>query len=203
MEYGRISIHRPLAGPDIHRHLDTVPDVISIHRPLAGPDVVEHATGVTKSKFQSTGPSRGPTNLATSIPASFQISIHRPLAGPDTNPEQSNNDRSQISIHRPLAGPDHGTYTRPARIHISIHRPLAGPDVQFFTGSLDVRISIHRPLAGPDSLLSPSPSGSGDFNPQAPRGARQRPAAGGICRPSISIHRPLAGPDGFRGTRDL
>ena len=55
-------------------------------------------------------------------------------------------------------------------------------------------ISIHSPLAGRDQAHIIGAADDGDFNPLAPRGARQGallPAGGR----RISIHSPLAGRD--------
>ena len=57
-------------------------------------------------------------------------------------------------------------------------------------------ISIHAPLAGRDAGRPGPCRRSGDFNPRAPRGARQVPRGCCLTVAMISIHAPLAGRDG-------
>ena len=104
----------------------------------------------------------------------------------------------KISIHSPLAGRDHASHGCPWHTrHISIHSPLAGRDLedltpvppsQVFQSTRPSRgetinpmwrikamtISIHSPLAGRAALIPPIRGWEGDFNPLAPRGARQQ-----------------------------
>ena len=108
---------------------------------------------------------------------------------------------------------------------ISIHAPLAGRDCTPLRPRSSPAISIHAPLAGRDSTFFSDQSGSRDFNPRAPCGARLLPrgcpwrsvcyfnprAPCGARRARrqrrcgfgyISIHAPLAGRD-LLGSHDL
>ena len=169
--------------------------VISIHRPLAGPDLQAAVQNGLDAVFQSTGPSRGPTETTNLQPSEGIFQSTGPSRGPTSACCGSLRRRSHFNPQAP----------RGAR-----HHALHFIDI--------IVISIHRPLAGPDCPWCLRGSGSRYFNPQAPRGARHDPRRGGMwferifqsTGPSrgptqdvrsvlrsmnISIHRPLAGPD--------
>ena len=147
-------------------------------------------------EFQSTRPSRGATLCNAAEIGSLGISIHAPLAGRDGSWTCSLVSKQQIFQS-----------TRPSR----------GATIKVINHRITDLISIHAPLAGRD-LWKPAPGDGGrNFNPRAPRGARQltgvekrltkkfqstRPSRGAtepskIQDPffSISIHAPLAGRD--------
>ena len=103
------------------------------------------------------------------------------------------------------------------RMIISIHAPLAGRDGKDKFSDFQRGISIHAPLAGRDRSFDGRARHRRDFNPRAPRGARQpmanrrnsqnafqstRPSRGATVAAAlvehgdhISIHAPLAGRD--------
>ena len=167
-----ISIHRPLAGPDVRKVRCRNMPHISIHRPLAGPDVlfflflpvyvyfnpqapcgarrVDSHNQKRTDVFQSTGPLRGPTRLPHIWTNIRLFQSTGPLRGPTTE-RLLEHEINFISIHRPLAGPDRMTDVNTRRqLSFQSTGPLRGPtaSAQFFDASVD--ISIHRPLAGPD-----------------------------------------------------
>ena len=189
-----ISIHSPLAGRD-RPACDGDRDGCYFN-PLAprGARPAALAGVLSLLIFQSTRPSRGETLIEHDTLLAEYISIHSPLAGRD-------NRREPYEIQ-----PD-----------ISIHSPLAGRDETLVNRFVVVLISIHSPLAGRDVREMRCGAGVGDFNPLAPRGARQwatgrravgekfqstrpsrgetRPADNQSSHRQISIHSPLAGRD--------
>ena len=166
--------------------------------------------------FQSTRPSRGETDDIWFTMVCYEISIHSPLAGRDVwtpstggtgrdfNPlaprgarRAAGPPRPWSSYFNPLAprGARRGRARRGRRAaEISIHSPLAGRDSIDCQHSVFNRISIHSPLAGRDRR-----SGSGryrirgNFNPLAPRGARQNRTITGYCPAQFQSTRPSRG----------
>ena len=128
--------------------------VISIHSPLAGRDPHQSAQCVYQ-RFQSTRPSRGETagTVWKRVKSIFQ----------STRPSRGETRRCDL-----LGG----------HAAISIHSPLAGRDDEVPRSPGLPSISIHSPLAGRDSAPWCRCSGTGYFNPLAPRGARRRPGRG-------------------------
>ena len=83
-----------------------------------------------------------------------------------------------ISIHVPREGHDHESQQLyKHHSHISIHVPREGHDDLVLPPSNEIFISIHVPREGHDTNNAQSETGFLDFNPRAPRGARQ---CGGI-----------------------
>ena len=146
------------------------------------------------------------------------ISIHSPLAGRDAAGGKEAADEI-ISIHSPLAGRDQLARGTRKRCRISIHSPLAGRDrapstCRGKTGTFQstrpsrgetARIQRYivvgrdfNPLAPRGARQSQESKGAllNDFNPLAPRGARQDSTPRHqLDAERISIHSPLAGRD--------
>ena len=171
-----ISIHPPLAGRDAAVDVGLDHGVISIHPPLAGRDCFHRGTGAETPNFNPPAP-RGARPLmmcVSSVYLPFQST--RPSRG-ETDYFKDTREAMHISIHPPLAGRDGGPFTFPGHISISIHPPLAGRDLYLVSGVLHrLVISIHPPLAGRDHSPMPCVVFPADFNPPAPRGARQEAA---------------------------
>ena len=148
--YGKISIHVPLAGDDLHRHGSTQRRVHFYPRPPCGGRPFEVAQKTDKQKFLSTSPLRGTTPTLADRVAALEILSTSPLRGTTETPF-ARIMKLQISIHVPLAGDD-GTRGcgRRATWNISIHVPLAGDDITINSKVDDILISIHVPLAGDD-----------------------------------------------------
>ena len=189
-----ISIHRPLAGPDLcvtklrcmifyfnpqapcgarhkkHRFCDAFADF----NPQApcGARPSDEIGYVYPDIFQSTGPLRGPTVLQRDEQTTVLFQSTGPLRGPTMLPVTIIITPLVFQSTGPLRGPTHQWLPSACPVLISIHRPLAGPDGITPNIQIGTVISIHRPLAGPD---------------------RQRVSA--QIPQTISIHRPLAGPD--------
>ena len=192
-----ISIHAPLAGRDRLLVLEESLSNISIHAPLAGRDLFRHRQHCELQDFNPRAP-RGARPL-NSMGQQLKTLDFNPRAprGARRNGAADRGRQCAISIHAPLAGRDQprGTSTmaltnfnprapRGARQgcklrqvltdEISIHAPLAGRDndAEAFQAAFD--ISIHAPLAGRDKGKIPLLGLWQNFNPRAPRGARQQ-----------------------------
>ena len=104
---------------------------------------------------------------------------------------------NSISIHSPLAGRDIESFKNSnADIGISIHSPLAGRDL--WSGASIVRKKLFqstRPSRGETFSAMRASTLLSNFNPLAPRGARQALASFVFLAWGISIHSPLAGRD--------
>ena len=149
---GRISIHAPHAGRDLHAAPgDAQRSGISIHAPHAGRDKPQPLPPQPQNAFQSTRPMRGATWKGVIPMDTIGISIHAPHAGRDFCPA-CGKPLEEISIHaphagrdqRPLLSPNHSKYFNPrapcgARPAPCTHTGVSGA------------ISIHAPHAGRDS----------------------------------------------------
>ena len=102
--------------------------IISIHTPHAGSDLSGSISSANWTKFQSTLPMRGATEIACGEPIFADISIHTPHAGSDSHKMHISN-HLQISIHTPHAGSDFLENAVCCRPCISIHTPHAGSDM--------------------------------------------------------------------------
>ena len=123
--------------------------------------------------FQSTGPSRSPTLLPCLLGHS----------GDNFNPRAPRGARlrlccmmSSASVFQstgPSRSPTKAEAPLTQGLSISIHGPLAEPDSLSRGSSRSRSISIHGPLAEPDPLRRSGCLLLLNFNPRAPRGARQ------------------------------
>ena len=142
-------------SPHGERHPPSAPNLlvteISIHAPRMGSDcrdTVRHCC----TKFQSTLPAWGATELPLRESAADKISIHAPRMGSDlvmlndpamgiefqstlpawgaTCPKLRQYNRPSISIHAPRMGSDGGcdVYVSDNNTNISIHAPRMGSD---------------------------------------------------------------------------
>ena len=113
-----ISIHKALAGLDVHPSFSVWTQAISIHKALAGLDGSGVKERAILGRFQSTRPSRASTCSACQNALAASISIHKALAGLDVSPALDTAFLNHISIHKALAGLDSKT------IQQSLHIPL-------------------------------------------------------------------------------
>ena len=126
--------------------------MISIHAPLAGRDEMERLIADANALFQSTRPSRGATGtIRAAITGRRSFQSTRPSRGA-TGVILKWVDLFKFQSTRPSRGATHCACTTGATSGISIHAPLAGRDQERADG-LEHRL---------------------DFNPRAPRGARQQ-----------------------------
>ena len=208
----------PLRGATSRRVQLKIVGKISIHAPLAGCDLHNRAPPALKIQFQSTHPLRGATFCHYRADCSFNISIHAPLAGCDNQRISQKSQKSHFNPRTPC-GVRPTQRNKPASVTVfqSTH-PLRGATAIFLDEAGILFISIHAPLAGCDPhgarlLLQPQ----GHFNPRTPCGVRRAtatvtPAAvefqsthplrgateivpGDLAVGDISIHAPLAGCD--------
>ena len=102
------------------------------------------------------------------------ISIHVPREGHDAYLCLYDFKPVAISIHVPREGHDLNAKTIAEAIIISIHVPREGHDDTCVIQIVGVDyISIHVPREGHDSRQKTPRQAGRDFNPRAPRGARQ------------------------------
>ena len=165
---------RPARGATACQHRAVVHELISIHAPREGRDF---------------DPRRRAGEAA--------ISIHAPREGRDSfvkdkimldnnfNPRAPRGARLRgvlllfhaviISIHAPREGRDRCPIARALLLHyISIHAPREGRDLQNDKFPQICGISIHAPREGRDWWRRPPKGSNRNFNPRAPRGARQQ-----------------------------
>ena len=126
--------------------------------------------------FQSTRPSRGETYVPYD---DFPAYLHHfnPLAprGARLTRKFLTDNGVPISIHSPLAGRDSAKrLNSKTLILFQSTRPSRGETTHEVTNKAKIKISIHSPLAGRDRISSIACISFGpNFNPLAPRGARQ------------------------------
>ena len=185
-------------------------------RPLRGATSGQYQARGPPS-FQSTRPLRGATLFMRGINGSLCISIHAPLAGRDRSDPRKMRPVRDFNPRAPCGARRFRLLTCADSGSISIHAPLAGRDGPSKMDREGGAISIHAPLAGRDRWRRGPGTGSVNFNPRAPCGARPAKAAGiygtrdfnprapcgarpqrivyGKQAGAISIHAPLAGRD--------
>ena len=79
-----------------------------------------------------------------------------------------------ISIHAPREGRDVlSSHIAATSFRISIHAPREGRDKTLSAVLPVIMISIHAPREGRDDIMVMTVIDDNDFNPRAPRGARQ------------------------------
>ena len=172
---------------------------ISIHAPLAGSDILHRRPPSSSSRFQSTLPSRGATELYALRSRRYVISIHAPLAGSDSsspirsrrcvnfNPRSPRGERPAPPISSAMALAFQSTL------------PSRGATMSARAISFLLQISIHAPLAGSDDVPDNRHNPRCYFNPRSPRGERLGSFGQCLDLGLISIHAPLAGSDQSRG----
>ena len=165
-------------------------------RPLRGATMRRPALSRGISAFQPTRPLRGATRDAGPLQTDKFISTHAPLAGRDRvafrgrllrqhfNPRAPcgarlraparSSSRRWISTHAPLAGRDQG-FTTPTSDSMIFQptRPLRGATAAFCCSMRARVFQPTRPLRGATSASRWAASGSANFNPRAPCGARR------------------------------
>ena len=122
--------------------------------------------------FQSTRPARGATELRDVVLLLVLFQSTRPARGATWH--------GHIIVHGSIF-----QSTRPARGATTLPAPFY----------ILTAISIHAPREGRDRLELTRDPGYRDFNPRAPRGARQGYTPGGNENDDISIHAPREGRD--------
>ena len=172
---------------------------ISIHAPRTGSDAAVFPAPASPSRFQSTLPARGATQLCSDAGGSLCISIHAPRTGSDVfadahgritahfNPRSPHGERHGVLGYSPIAFEFQSTLpargaTAASTVSTSVTRtfqstlPARGATggIQHFVPA--IAISIHAPRTGSD----PSRQWS-------------------LARPDISIHAPRTGSDGRAG----
>ena len=142
---------RPMRGRDVERDDDCVDRHISIHTPREGRDARRSSRSSRRRNFNPRAP-RG----ARPCSAIGNIDIR------DFNPRAPRGARHTLQYG--MFSPFRFQSTRPAR-----------GATRFITGSKKRRnISIHAPREGRDARRSSRSSRRRNFNPRAPRGARQK-----------------------------
>ena len=125
------------------------------------------------SRFQSTLPVWGATDLFALASAGRCISIHAPRVGSDTAHQSSPANSSGFQSTLPVWGATHRLGARLAHVHISIHAPRVGSDAQ---GCKSRFCAVY-------------------FNPRSPCGERHRISISCQRVFGISIHAPRVGSD--------
>ena len=123
---------------------------ISIHAPRTGSDAAVFPAPASPSRFQSTLPARGATQLCSDAGGSLCISIHAPRTGSDSA-GNADDGTAAISIHAPRTGSDCGGSGFLARVEL---------------------ISIHAPRTGSDTACWATAPSRSNFNPRSPHGER-------------------------------
>ena len=168
-----ISIHAPLAGRDGRAGLRDRRRGISIHAPLAGRDAAGGDVRGLSGAFQSTRPLRGATaQLKLLMSRIFDFNPRAPCGARQRRPELCCDDRD-FNPRAPCGARPRAFVTLTVFFGFQSTRPLRGATLPPRLLSQLVKISIHAPLAGRDRCTSRRRSGTSDFNPRAPCGARR------------------------------
>ena len=146
---------------------------ISIHAPREGRDIGFLVTNAEKRVFQSTRPARGATQESDRSGKGAEDFNPRAPRGARQLDELSGGRRELFQSTRPARG---ATPRDPDHI-------------------ADGGISIHAPREGRDPRCATAAPRAGNFNPRAPRGARQFRRACPNSWYCISIHAPREGRD--------
>ena len=148
------------------------------------------------SKFQSTPPARGATNLYRAVSFFFSISIHAPREGGDFPQLRELIDKTLFQSTPPARGATSYLRSTAVRLHISIHAPREGGDFQNFHHSTScVQFQSTPPARGATQWSWRHTIGHFDFNPRPPRGGRLPLRRADRVREHISIHAPREGGD--------
>ena len=145
-----ISIHAPREGRDRPPEVLHHGRRISIHAPREGRDERPAARTFARSRFQSTRPARGATSQTRTWLPSWLFQSTRPARG--------------------------ATYQHLAFVQLVAFqstRPARGATMVSIAVACKTIISIHAPREGRDSTKHWCRIALSDFNPRAPRGARQ------------------------------
>ena len=106
-------------------------------------------------------------------PAVVGISIHVPREGHDQKRGKGLSISPNFNPRAPRGARQQYSPVLPGLYLISIHVPREGHDVSVVPCALLVDISIHVPREGHDLRVGRADADGGNFNPRAPRGARQ------------------------------
>ena len=150
----------------------------------------------SRSRFQSTRPMRGATEVAAAsrvAPAYFNP--RAPCGARQPVPLGSRQVRSLFQSTRPMRGATSPALRRRPVSCISIHAPHAGRDRTWISQLSAWDYFNPRAPCGARRSWKPSATYLPNFNPRAPCGARPWRLDGRGGRVSISIHAPHAGRD--------
>ncbi len=193
-----ISIHAPREGRDASGAvLRPLSLYISIHAPREGRDGSFRKCLIFRLSFQSTRPARGATIRFQAAVKRMEISIHAPREGRDLLRCAANAEDQLISIHAPREGRDIFREVNDGKNQaISIHAPREGrDDVGEFTKAVGNEFQSTRPARGATGENRRYAPDVCNFNPRAPRGARQYVHVSIEVAIGISIHAPREGRD--------
>ena len=147
------------------------------------------------SRFQSTLPVRGATQMSTEIPSTTTISIHAPRAGSDKSRVGSLPTAQHFNPRSPCGERLKAAVVAYCREKFQSTLPVRGATSPSFGSERGSRISIHAPRAGSDHPFPPTPAMERHFNPRSPCGERRVVYCLGLRAIRISIHAPRAGSD--------
>ena len=146
--------------------------------------------------FQSTCPARGTTKRPGYYPGRFTYFNPRAPRGARQLKESYNKIKRNFNPRAPRGARLARLKSRRTYPVISIHVPREGHDRFVTLGAKKYAyISIHVPREGHDVRVVKRQSKAGNFNPRAPRGARQFDYIANLMSGEISIHVPREGHD--------
>ncbi len=190
-----ISIHAPRVGSDgaIHLRAEKFPNFNPRSPCGERPDI--HFQGFSSTRFQSTLPVWGATDLILLHDLGISISIHAPRVGSDME-YICTGAGSAISIHAPRVGSDRRRRGLWCWSAISIHAPRVGSD-RHVTSRRNNRFGFQStlPVWGATVHSAGNFFASVNFNPRSPCGERPAKAKVESRRRTISIHAPRVGSD--------
>ena len=170
-------------------------------------------SSIRSTRFQSTPPVRGATELVVVGVVDLDVSIHAPRAGSDAArpcdsfgrfqsrpPCGERRNLSQNASHRrsfnprPPCGERHRHTNRlTKRATFQSTPPVRGATATLAVVDSDLKVSIHAPRAGSDMASTGSVPRSSGFNPRPPCGERRLQARDRARLRNVSIHAPRAG----------
>ena len=149
-------------------------------------------------EFQSTRPARGATTMNEMQTYNSTISIHAPREGRDEFPQCRTGNAVYFNPRAPRGARRLELLELLQHLHISIHAPREGRDVTGNVGWRRARaFQSTRPARGATCMICATCSARSwkNFNPRAPRGARQHNRCVYMAQVVISIHAPREGRD--------
>ena len=178
-----ISIHVPREGHDVKLYFMTSAYRNFNPRAPRGARLVYRSSSSFPPRFQSTCPARGTTQYSPVLPGLYLISIHVPREGHDYREATSSKGRYGFQS------------TCPARGTTTLAQP------PFFYNYI---FQSTCPARGTTERRYHRRQHRQNFNPRAPRGARQLSNACATATAGISIHVPREGHDsGILGSVDF
>ncbi len=157
---------------------------------------------ITKSRFQSTHPSRGATEYTTFCALFSHISIHAPLAGCDAAFSASFCLYESFQSTHPSRGATSSLIPQGSAVQFQSTHPSRGATRKSrLRGGLNHAFQSTHPSRGATEGYTYIRYGNDDFNPRTPRGVRRRHSEQVGSGGGISIHAPLAGCDSSRSAR--